>query len=327
MRSTPVKWAALFTAILLLTGLPLASPAFAGYPEKPVTIIVPFSPGGGTDIITRMLADAMSKDLGQPVKVENKPGAGTIVGSSVVATSAPDGYTLLMATFANAVNPSIYAKMPFDMFKSFTPVALVARSFNIVVVDPKQPLKSVKDVIAFAKANPGKLKFGSFGIGTSAHLAGELFKILAHVDLTHVPFKGAAPAIASLLSGQIQIMFTTVTSATSYIHDGRLHALAVTSDERSPAFPDLPTVAEAGVPGYAAESWYGLYAPAGTPADVVARLNASVAKAIHAGTFDRLQKNQGMTFAAGPPGDLKHYVKREAARWLGVVRAADIRPQ
>src|SRR6185437_6997180 len=221
MRSTPVKWAALFTTILLLTGLPLASPAFAGYPEKPVTIIVPFSPGGGTDIITRMLADAMSKDLGQPVKVENKPGAGTIVGSSVVATSAGDGYTLLMATFANAVNPSIYAKMPFDMFKAFTPVALVARSFNIVVVNPKLPFKSLQDVIAYAKANPGKLNYGSFGIGTSAHLAGELFKTLAHVDLTHVPYKGAAPAITDLLSGQIEIMFTTVASAAAYVQGGQ----------------------------------------------------------------------------------------------------------
>src|SRR6185437_11633291 len=252
----------IISSILCLIVLAVA-PAQAGYPDKPIKIIVPFAPGGGTDIISRVLADAMSKDLGAPVIIENKPGAGTIVGSSAAANSAGDGYTLLMATFANAVNPSIYAKMPFDMFKALTPVALVARSFNIVVVNPKQPLKSVKDVIAFAKANPGKLKFGSFGVGTSAHLAGELFKILAHVDLTHVPFKGAAPAIASLLSGQIQIMFTTVTSATSYIHDGRLHALAVTSDERSPAFPDLPTVAEAGVPGYAAESWYGLYAPAG----------------------------------------------------------------
>src|SRR6185437_10142666 len=210
----------IISSILCLIVLAVA-PAQAGYPDKPIKIIVPFAPGGGTDIISRVLADSMSKDLGQPVIIENKPGAGTIVGSSAAASSAPDGYTLLMATFANAVNPSIYATMPFDMFKSFAPVALVARSFNIVVVNPKLPFKALKDVIAFAKANPGKLNFGSYGVGTSAHLAGELFKTLAHVDLTHVPYKGAAPAITDLLSGQIEIMFTTVASAAAYVQGGQ----------------------------------------------------------------------------------------------------------
>ncbi|MGH6791076.1 MAG: Bug family tripartite tricarboxylate transporter substrate binding protein [Pseudolabrys sp.] len=316
----------IISSILCLIVLAVA-PAKAGYPDKPIKIIVPFAPGGGTDIISRVLADVMSKDLDTPVIVENKPGAGTIVGSSAAANSAGDGYTLLMATFANAVNPSIYAKMPFDMFKAFTPVALVARSFNIVVVNPKLPFKSLQDVIAYAKANPGKLNYGSFGIGTSAHLAGELFKTLAHVDLTHVPYKGAAPAITDLLSGQIQIMFTTVASAAAYVQGGQLRALAVTSKQRSPAFPDLPTVAEAGVPDFAAESWYGLYAPAGTPADVIARLNASVAKAIRSGTFSTLEKNEGLTFAPRSPDDLDRYVKGEAARWHTVVQSAHIKPQ
>ena len=315
-------------AVLGLTMLAFSSAtARAGYPDRPVRIIVPFAPGGGTDIIARVLADAMSKDLGQPVIIENKPGAGTIVGTAAAASSAPDGYTLVMATFAHTVNPSLNSKLPYDTFKAFAPVALVARSFNIVVVNPKLPFKTLQDVIAYAKANPGKLNYGSFGIGTSAHLAGELFKNLAHVDLTHVPYKGAAPAITDLLGGQIELMFTTVASVASYIEGGQLRALAVTSAQRSPAFPDLPTIAEAGVPGYAAESWYGLYAPAGTPADAVARLNASVATAIRAGTFKKLETREGLTFAPGTPEDFDRCVRGEAARWHDLVTAAHIQAQ
>lgn len=314
--------------LLCLTLLSIAPlPAHAGYPDRPVKIIVPFAPGGGTDLIARVLADSMMKDLGQPVIIENKPGAGTIVGTTAAAGSTADGYTMVMATFAHAVNPSINSKLPYDTFKAFTPVALVARSFNIVVVNPKLPFKSLQDVIAFANANPGKLNYGSFGIGTSAHLAGELFKTLTHVDLTHVPYKGSAPAITDLLSGQIQIMFTTVASAAPYIAGGQLRALAVTSAQRSPAFPDLQTVSEAGVPGYAAESWYGLYAPAGTPLDVVTRLNMAVAKSIHSGAFKTLETNEGLTFAPGTPGDFERYVSGEAARWRDVVKDAHIQSQ
>jgi tripartite-type tricarboxylate transporter receptor subunit TctC len=324
-RLTSTIAALLFVCLALLSLA--AVPAAAAYPDRTVKIIVPFAPGGGTDIIARVLADAMSKDLGQPVIVENKPGAGTIVGTAAAAASAPDGYTLVMATFAHAVNPSIHAKLPYDTFKAFTPVALVARSFNILVVNPKLPFKSVQDVIAYAKANPGKLNYGSFGIGTSAHLAGELFKSLAQVDLTHVPYKGSAPAITDLLGGQIEIMFTTVASVASYIQSGQLRALAVTSTQRSAAFPDLPTIAQAGVPGYAAESWYGLYAPAGTPADVVMQLNRSVATAIGAGVFKKLETNEGLTFAPGTPADFGRYVEGEAARWRDVVKAAHIQTQ
>jgi len=330
MRASKVSLAFIFSsiAVLGLTMLAFSSAtARAGYPDRPVRIIVPFAPGGGTDIIARVLADAMSKDLGQPVIIENKPGAGTIVGTAAAASSAPDGYTLVMATFAHAVNPSINSKLPYDTFKAFAPVALVARSFNIVVVNPKLPFKTLQDMIAYAKANPGKLNYGSFGIGTSAHLAGELFKNLAQVDLTHVPYKGAAPAITDLLGGQIELMFTTVASVASYIEGGQLRALAVTSAQRSPAFPDLPTIAEAGVPGYAAESWYGLYAPAGTPADAVARLNASVATAIRAGTFKKLEMREGLTFAPGTPEDFDRYVRGEAARWHDLVTAAHIQAQ
>ncbi|MCP1846204.1 MULTISPECIES: tripartite tricarboxylate transporter substrate binding protein [unclassified Bradyrhizobium] len=243
----------------LAANLLLQLPARAAYPDHIVKIVVPFAPGGGTDVVARTLAQEMQKDLGVTVIIENKPGAGTIIGTQSVAASPSDGYTLLMATFANAVNPSLYSKLPYDAHKDFAPVALVARSFNVVVVNPASPIKSIADLIAAAKADPEKLSYGTYGTGTSAHLAGELFKHMTGVNLTTVPYKGAAPAITDLLGGQIQVMFTTVASCASLVEAGQLRAIGVTSAERSPAFPQLPTVSEAGASGYVAESWYGLY--------------------------------------------------------------------
>lgn len=299
----------------------------AEYPERPIRVIVPFPPGGGTDIITRTIGASMAQDLGQTIVVENKPGGGTVVGTAVAATSPADGYTLVMATFAHAVNPSLKARLPYDTFKAFAPVALVARSYNIVVVRPDSGYNSVQDLIAAARADPGKLNYGSFGIGTSAHLAGELFKYLAKVDITHVPYQGAALALTDLLAGHIDVMFTTVASVTSHIKAGKLRALAVTSAGRSPAFAEVPTVAESGLPGYVAESWYGLCAPAGTPAAAIARLNKSVAKAVKSPAFRKLETNEGLTVAVGAPEELDRYVRGEADRWHKVVEAAHIEPQ
>jgi tripartite-type tricarboxylate transporter receptor subunit TctC len=299
--------------------------AFAAYPEKTIRIVVPFAPGGGTDVIARTLAQEMAKDLGATIIIENKPGAGTIIGTQAVATSEPDGYTLLMGTFANAVNPSLNAKLPYDPHKDFAAVALVARSFNIVVVNPASAIKSIADLIAAAKSDPDKLSYGTYGTGTSAHLAGELFKIMAKVNLTTVPYKGAAPAITDLLGGQIQVMFTTVASAASLIAAGQLRALAVTSAQRSPAFPEIPTVAEAGVPGYAAESWYGLYAPAKTPAEIVDRLNKSAARAVQSDAFKKLGVNEGLVMVASEPAELDRYVRGEEERWRKVIQDANIR--
>jgi tripartite-type tricarboxylate transporter receptor subunit TctC len=301
--------------------------ALALYPDQIVRIVVPFAPGGGTDVIARTLAQEMAKDLGVSIMVENKPGAGTIIGTQAVAASAPDGYTLLMGTFANAVNPTLQAKLPYDPHKDFAPVALVARSFNIVVVNPKSPIKSIADLIAAAKADPEKLSYGTFGTGTSAHLAGELFKNLAKVNLTTVPYLGAAPAITDLIGGQTQVMFTTVASAAALIEAGQLRALAVTSAERSPAFPQLPTVAEAGVPGYAAESWYGLFAPAKTPAGVIDRLNKSAAKAVQSEAFKRLGVNEGLVMVAQPPEELDRYFRGEEARWRKVIEDSGIKAE
>lgn len=297
----------------------------AAYPDRIVKIVVPFAPGGGTDVIARTLAQEMTQNLGVTVVVENKPGAGTIIGTQAVAASDPDGYTLLMGTFANAVNPSLNAKLPYDPQKDFAPVALVARSFNIVVVNPNSPFKSIADLITAAKAEPDKLSYGTFGIGTSAHLAGELFKDMAKVNLTTVHYKGAAPAITDLLSGQIQVMFTTVASAAALIESGQLRALAVTSAERSPAFPQLPTVAEAGVPGYAAESWYGLFAPAKTPAEIVDRLNKSAATAVQSDAFKKLAVNEGLVMVARPPEELDRYFRGEEERWRKVIQESGIK--
>ena len=320
-NNNKVRFLFALAACALLSMLPDGRAA-AAYPERLVRIVVPFAPGGGTDSVARTLAQEMARDLGQSVIIENKPGAGTIIGTQAVATSDADGYTLLMGTFANAVNPSLNAKLPYDAHKDFAAVALVARSFNIVVVNAKSPYRSIADLIAAAKAEPDKL---SYGTGTSAHLAGELFKSMAKVNLTTVPYKGAAPAITDLLGGQIQVMFTTVASAASLIEAGQLRALAVTSAQRSPAFPNVPTVAEAGVPGYAAESWYGLFAPARTPRDIIDRLNKSAATAVKSEAFNKLGVNEGLVMVTSPPDELDRYFRGEEERWRKVIQEAGIK--
>jgi tripartite-type tricarboxylate transporter receptor subunit TctC len=312
-------------AALTLMRVCSSDAALALYPERVVRIVVPFAPGGGTDAIARTLAQEMAKELGTSVIVENRSGAGTIIGTQTVAASAADGYTLLMATFAHAVNPSLNAKLPYDTHKDFAPVALVARSFNVVVVNPKSSFQSIADLIAAAKANPGKLSYGTFGTGTSAHLAGELFKRMAKVDLTAVPYKGAAPAITDLIGGQIEVMFTTVASAAALIEGGQLRALAVTSAQRSPAFPQLPTVAEAGVPGYAAESWYGLFVPAKTASDIIERLNKAAAAATKSEAFRRLGVNEGLVMVAGTPEEFDRYLRGEEDRWRKLIEDAGIK--
>ena len=314
------------TLAAMLACAALTSPAAAqDFANKMTRIVVPFQPGGGTDIISRTLAQELAKEIKGTVVVENKPGAGTIVGTEYVAKSEADGHTLVMATFAHAVNPNLRVKLPYDTEKDFAPVSLIARSFNIVVVNPKSGINSVAELIAAAKAKPGALNYGTFGPGTSAHLAGALFNSLAGVNITAVHYKGAAPAITDVLGGTIQVMFTTVASATSLIKAGQLKALAVTSAQRTPAFPDLPTVAEAGVPGYAAESWYGLFAPAKTPAAVIGLLNAAADKAIRTPSFDKLVENEGLIMVGGVPEQLGTYVQGEEARWRKVVHDAGIK--
>ncbi len=298
--------------------------AHAGFSDRVTKLVVPFPPGGGTDVIARTLAQEMAKDLGTVI-VENKPGAGTILGTQAVASAAPDGHTLVVATFAHAVNPSLRERLPYDTEKDFAPVSLIARSFNIVIVSPDSDIKSIRDLIAAAKSNPDKLNYGTYGTGTSAHLAAELFNNLAHVKITAVHYKGAANAITDLMGGTIQVMFTTVASAAPLVKAGKLRALAVTSSERNPAFPDLPTVAEAGVPGYAAESWYGIFAPAKTPSDKIALINKSVAKAVTSPNFNTLAANEGLIMVGGTPEQFGAYVAGEEARWRKVIKDANIK--
>jgi tripartite-type tricarboxylate transporter receptor subunit TctC len=310
--------------VVSLIAFALGSAHAAGFSDRITKLVVPFPPGGGTDVIARVLAQEMVKDLGTVI-VENKPGAGTIIGTQAVASAVPDGHTLVVATFAHAVNPSLRERLPYDTNKDFAPVSLIARSFNIVVVNPESSIKSIRDLIAEAKANPDKLNYGTFGPGTSAHLAAELFDNLSHVKITAVHYKGAAAAITDLMGGTIQVMFTTVASAAPLVKAGKLRALAVTSSERNPAFPDLPTVAEAGVPGYAAESWYGLFAPAKTPAETIAMINKSVAKAVTSPNFNTLAANEGLIMVGGTPDKLKSYVEGEEARWRKVIKDANIK--
>jgi tripartite-type tricarboxylate transporter receptor subunit TctC len=298
---------------------------FAEYPEKVIEIVVPFAPGGGTDTISRILAQEMSKDLGQSVIVDNRPGASTMIGSKIVADSPPDGYKLLMASFAHAVNPYLNANIKYDTAKAFAPVGLVAKSYNILVVNADSPFKTVEELVANAKANPGALNYGSFGNGTSAHLSGELFKYLTATNITHIPYKGAAPALTDLLGGQIQMVFTSVASVSGHIASGSLRPLAVTSSERSAAFPAIPTVAEAGVQGYVSDAWYGLYAPTGTPPEVISKLNASLEKAIQSDAFKKLEKMEGLVFVPGSSDDLKIFVDAQSARWKKVIDAQGIK--
>jgi tripartite-type tricarboxylate transporter receptor subunit TctC len=298
--------------------------AHAAFPDRPLRLVVPFPPGGGTDLIARQLAEGMTQDLKQTVIVENRGGGSTIIGTETVAKAAPDGYTLLLATFAHAVNPALHAKLPYSTFDAFAPVALIGRSPNVLVVSPKSPFKTVQALLAYARTHPGKLTFGSYGNGTSAHLAGEMFKSLAHVDMVHVPYRGSGPALTDLMGGQIDIMFSTVSSVSQLVKSGQLRALAVTSAQRSPSHPDWPTVAESGVPGYIVESWYGVYAPAGTPADAIARLNSALKAAVQAPNFRRNVEEEGLVLDVGDPAQLSAFVRSEADRWTRIIKDAGI---
>lgn len=305
----------------LAAGLVLATAGASTFPERPIKLVVPFAPGGGTDLIARTLAVEMQKDLGQPVVVENKPGAGTIIGTDMVAKSAPDGYTLVVSSIAHAVNPSLHPKLPYSTEKDFAAVSMIVHSPNVLVVRADSPYKSVKDIIAAARARPDQLTYASPGNGTSSHLAGALFADLAKVSLLHVAYKGSGPALTDLLGGQTDMIFATSGSVGAFLDSGKLRALGVTSEQRSSAYPHVPTVAEAGVPGYASEGWYGFYAPAGTPAAVIQKLNAATRKAAHSESFKAKVVGEGMVVHTGTPAEFDSFVRAEILRWSRFVKA------
>nr|WP_316644659.1 tripartite tricarboxylate transporter substrate binding protein [uncultured Roseateles sp.] len=298
--------------------------AVAAYPDKPIRLVVPFAPGGGTDLIARTLAVGMGRELGQQVIIDNKPGAGTIVGTDNVAKSPADGYSIVIATFAHAVNPSLMPKLPFVTDKAFAPISLIAKGPNVLVVRADSPFRSAKDVVAAARAKPGRLTYASQGNGTSAHLAGEMFTNLTKVEMTHVPYRGAGPAITDLLGGQVDMIFGTAAAVATFVDSGKLRAIGVTSASPSAALKGVVSISQ-DIPGYQVESWYGLYAPAGTPADVVAKLSAAAKKAAAAPDFARKIEQEGLSIVASDPAELDRYVKGEEARWRKIVKENNIK--
>ena len=314
---------ALASAALLGSGLLASAPAAAQavYPSKTITIVVPFAAGGTTDILARIVGQALTAELGQTVIVDNRAGAGGNIGAQVAAKAPADGYTLFMGTVGtHAINASLYKKMPFDPIKDFAPLTRVANVPNLLVANPAQPFKTVKELIAYAKANPGKLNFGSSGNGSSIHLSGELFKSMAKVDMQHVPYKGSAPAVTDLLGNQIAMMFANMPSAIQHVRSGKLRAIAVTTAKRSPELPDVPTIAEAGVPGYEATSWFGLFAPAATPPAVIARLNTAIVKVLANPDVKKKINDQGAEVYSETPQQFATFIQNETVKWGKVVK-------
>ncbi len=319
-------------SLLQATSVAIAMPSLAWaqdkYPSKPITLICPYAAGGNADQRSRQIGRFISTALGQPVLVDNKPGAGGNIGTEAVARAKPDGYTIGMGNFAPlAVNPTMFKKMNFDPAKDLVPVCLIEKGPLVLMVPANSPFKSVKDIMAAAKASPGKLSFASGGLGGSHHLSGEMFKSLAGLSITHIPYKGGAPATTDLMGGQVDMMFEQMYSAAPSIRAGKLRALAITSKTRSPLFPDLPTMAEAGVAGFEVQNWQGLVAPAGTPAALIKLLNETVNKALADPTIKEQMLGQGNELGGGTPEQFAALIKSEAERWGKLVRSANIKPE
>jgi len=307
--------------LLLFAGVVQAA---SSYPLRPIRMIVAYPPGGGTDQVGRVMAEQLTQTLGQQVVVDNRGGATGNIGTELAARAAPDGYTLLMGNVApNAVNVSLFRKLGFDPVKDFAPVSLVAITPNILVAHPSLPVKSIKDLIALAKAKPGTLNFPSAGVGSSSHLAGELLKSLAGISMVHVPFKGGGPALVATIAGEVQIMFATMPAAMPHVKSGKVRPVAVTTTRRSQAMPELPTIAESGVKGYDAATWYGLLAPAGTPKAIVDRLHGDTVKILAGPTRQRLEA-QGFEPDGGTPAAFAAYIQSEIVKWAKVIKDAGI---
>ena len=316
--------AAVLAGLLCLVGA--GSARAQDYPNKPVRLVVPFSPAGTTDVLARLVGERLSASLGQQFVVDNRPGAAGNIGTAQVAKAEPDGYTLLMGTVGtHAINSSIYPTLPYDPVKDFAPVTLVATVPNVLVVNPEVPANSVKELIALAKEKPGELNFASSGNGTSIHLSGELFKTMAGVDMVHVPYKGSGPAVVDLLGGQVDMMFDNLPSSAPQIKAGKLRPLAVTTKERSPMLPDVPTMAEAGVPGFESYSWFGILAPAGTPEAIVNKLQGEIAKALADPAMRERFAEVGAVPVGDTPAEFADLIAAETAKWAKVVEEAGVK--
>jgi tripartite-type tricarboxylate transporter receptor subunit TctC len=295
------------------------------YPSKAIRFIVPFAPGGGNDILGRVVAQKLNQSFGVPVVVDNRPGAGGTLGTDLTAKSQPDGYTILINNLSVAVNVTLYPKLPFDPLKDLQPISLVGRQPNILVVHPTLPAKSWKELQALAKQRPGQLSFSSGGVGSSSHLAGELLKVVAGVDMVHVPYKGMGPALIDLISGQVQLAMATLASALPHIRNQRMRPLAVSTATRVAVVPDVPTLQEAGLRAYEHSTWYGLFVPAATPRPVVDRLNESVRKIVASDDVKQKFSPQGVEPASNSPEEFRAYLTAEIAKWAKVVRSAGLR--
>jgi len=312
--------------ITVATLLATAIPAWAQqYPVRPIRLVVPFPPGGGTDTMARVVAPKLSEFLGQQVVAENRGGAGANIGAEVAAKSAPDGYTLMLATITNAIGASLYSRLNYDLVRDFAPITRLATTPHILVVHPSVPVRTVKEFVALAKAKPGELAYSSSGSGSAAHLAGELFNSLTGVKTTHVPYKGGGPSMIALVGGEVSVAFATMPSAIGYVRSGRLRGIAVTTERRSPSTPELPTIAETGVTGYEAGSWYGLSAPAGTSKEIIARLHAETIKVVGLPDVKERLFNAGFEIVTSTPEQFAAFTRNEIQKWGKIVKAAGLK--
>jgi tripartite-type tricarboxylate transporter receptor subunit TctC len=315
--------AAVVACALVLAATPVHDAAAQAFPSKPVKLVIPFPPGGSLDNIGRLIAQKLSEAWGQQVLIENKPGAGGNIGADAVAKSPADGYTVVMGALStHAVNPNLYAKMPYDAAKDFAPISLVAITPNVLIVNAAMPVTSVKEMIAYAKANPGRTNFGSGSNGSAGHLAGELFKLETGTDVAHIPYKGGAPALQALLAGDTQFMFDNLANAMAQVKGGKVRAIAVTTAQRSKLAPDLPTMAEAGMPGFDISTWFGLLAPAGTPPDVIAKWNADVVKVLNSPDVREKMLAQGAEPSPQTPAEFASFIAREREKYARIVKAS-----
>ena len=314
------------SALVLAAVAPCGAAAADAYPSRPIRMLVAFAPGGGTDIIGRIVAQGIGAALKQQVVVENRPGAGGNIGTELAARAAPDGYTLITSgTGAHAINPSLYARIPYDAIKDFTPVSLVASTPYLMVVHPSVPAKTVREFIALAKAKPGSINMASSGNGGMPHLAGELFQLMAEVRLTHVPYKGTGAVFPDLIGGHVQVLFGDIVATSPHVKSGKLRALGITSPERSPNLPEIPTIAESGVPGYDAVGWFGVFAPAGTPSDIVARLNEAIREHVQKPEVKARLSSLGADVVASTPEAFAAKQRADLERWAKVIKAANVK--
>lgn len=327
LRSQAACIAAAAALVPLTAFAQSAAPTAGDYPVKPVRVIVSFAPGGATDIVARVVAQKLSENLERTFVVENHSGAGGVIGDSLVARAAPDGYTLLATSSTYAINPAVVSKLPFDPVKNFAPITLVAAAPFLLVVHPSVPATSVKELVALARRNPGKLDFASAGKGTAVHLAVELFNNMAGITMTHIPYKGTGSALIDLIAGQVQLTFGNILSTRPHVKSGKLRALAVSSAKRSTALPELPTVSEAGVAGYDVASWYAWLAPAGTPQPVVQRLNAEIVRAVRTPEITQRLASGGAELVASTPEQFGQRLATEIARWRKLVKETGIRAE